>query len=494
MNHYTYFHRRNHPFPTSFQEIGNNIAVEAALKHIKTQCPDLAKSLSSIKAKLSKSADHGLDREEVAALYLCSAKSDNNMIHQMLNDALRSENTDLIGPWSLFLKLLYTGSKKLPSVGTTTVWRSMDVDMAKHLTEGEEFVWWTISSCCSSKRVLRRHSNEDFIPYSIEVTDGKMIPNFSGDTRETGETILLPGTRVRVKRSSFDSSKKTYDIHLIQVVHDESQSTDESSTKHESKLNSRRRRQLQRAGLSRIDSNGNTIEKKLIMEIQFNDSSHYKVHRTSGNQSSYTSILAKRDKIFQDDEADRQATGRGKQTWANGDEYIGEFSNGKKSGDGTLQCSNGYKYEGLWENDKMEGDGESTWPNGYRYMGKHSHGILGDNGTVISKNGETYEGALLDGKANGRGKRSWTNKDRYEGEFRNDKKHGKGTYNFSNGGRYLGDWFDDQMHGQGTLQWPSGNEYEGEFNKGRRHGQGKLTFTNGLVLEGKWEKDQFIDL
>lgn len=492
MHCFTSFHCGKKPFPTSFQEIGDNISVESALKHIKPEYPDFNKSLSSIKTKIKESLDHGLKRDEAVALYLCSAKSDNDKIHRMLNEALVSEDTKLIEPWSRFLKLIFTGSKKLPSTKTITVWCSMDVETANKLKQEEEFVWWTVTSCYSSKKPLRRHSSEHIIPYSIDVMYAKTIPSFRSDIEATDEIILLPGTCVRVQRSSFDSSKKTYDIHLIQIFDDESQPTDESSMKHQNELTSRARRRLQRAGLS-TDNDGNKVDKPLILEIIFADGGHYKAHRSNSNPSGYTSILAKKSNTFQDDEADHQATGKGTQTWPNGDEYKGSFKNGRKNGHGTLNCKDGYTYIGSWEKDRMEGDGTSTWRNGYRYTGNHSHGVIDGKGTIVSKSGETYEGNLIDGKANGRGKRSWPDGDRYEGDFKNDKKHGEGTYRFAQGGFYSGSWVDDQMQGQGKLQWPSGNEYEGNFEKGQRHGQGQLTVNNAVVLKGKWKKDQFID-
>ena len=491
MHRFTSFHCGKNPFPTSFQEIGDNISVENALKHIKTEYPDLNKSLSLIKTKIKESLDHGLKKDEAVALYLCSAMSDNDTIHRMLNDALISEDTKLIEPWSRFLKLIFTGSKKLPSTETTTVWCSMDVETAKKLKEGEEFVWWTVTCCYSSKKPLRRHSREHLIPYSVDVMDAKTIPNFKGDIKEVGEIILLPGTHVRVQRSSFDSSKNTYDIHLIQIFDDESSPTDESSMKHKNEPNSRARRRLERAGLS-TDRDGNKIDKPPILEIIFEDGSRYKVHRSNSNPSGYTSILAKKGNTYKDDEADRQATGKGTQTWSNGDEYKGNFMNSKKNVQGTLKCKDGYTYVGSWKNDTMEGNGTSTWRNGYQYRGNHSHGVIDGKGTIVSNSGETYEGDLIDGKANGRGERSWPDGDRYEGDFKNDKKHGQGTYRFAQGGFYSGSWVDDRMHGQGKLQWPSGNEYEGNFEKGQRHGQGKLTVNNAVVLKGKWEKDQFI--
>ena len=43
--------------------------------------------------------------------------------------------------------------------------------------------------------------------------------------------------------------------------------------------------------------------------------------------------------------------------WLNGDQYHGEFINGKRHGQGILKYSNGGMYQGSFQNDKKSGGG-----------------------------------------------------------------------------------------------------------------------------------------
>ena len=47
----------------------------------------------------------------------------------------------------------------------------------------------------------------------------------------------------------------------------------------------------------------------------------------------------------------------------NGEEYIGQFSENKRDGDGTFKWKDGKKYIGGWEKGKMVGHGILVYPN-----------------------------------------------------------------------------------------------------------------------------------
>ena len=48
-------------------------------------------------------------------------------------------------------------------------------------------------------------------------------------------------------------------------------------------------------------------------------------------------------------------------TFENGDEYIGEYKNGKRHGQGTYTAVNGDKYVGEWKNNRGNGIGTYTY-------------------------------------------------------------------------------------------------------------------------------------
>jgi len=84
--------------------------------------------------------------------------------------------------------------------------------------------------------------------------------------------------------------------------------------------------------------------------------------------------------------------------YPNGDEYIGEYKDGVKHGQGTLNFANGDKYIGGFKNDIFHGQGTYTWSNGQKYLGAWKYGDFDGKGVLIYENGTIEEGTFKDGK------------------------------------------------------------------------------------------------
>ena len=113
----------------------------------------------------------------------------------------------------------------------------------------------------------------------------------------------------------------------------------------------------------------------------------------------------------------------GELNWSNG-KYVGEISNSKRNGYGTMTWANGSNYVGEWEDGKIHGKGVRTWPSGDKYSGQWKNGEEDGYGTYI-----------------------WSDGEKYAGEWKNGKRTGKGTYNWSYGEKYSGEWEDGKIHG-----------------------------------------------
>lgn len=218
----------------------------------------------------------------------------------------------------------------------------------------------------------------------------------------------------------------------------------------------------------------------------------------------------------------------------NGDKYIGEFKDGKKTGQGTFTWANGDKYIGEYLNDKMHGQGTYTWiskmkvkkfnrlkkkkkiiprfkqnqytgefhdgrksgqgtltlANGDKYVGAFKYGKKNGKGTYIYNDGDKYVGEYLNDEMHGQGTFYWVSKeykgDKYVGEYKNGFRDGKGTYYFSNGNKYVGEWKEHDMHGQGTFYWDDGDKYVGEWKVNHRYGWGTFIKANGFSERQYW--------
>jgi hypothetical protein len=123
-----------------------------------------------------------------------------------------------------------------------------------------------------------------------------------------------------------------------------------------------------------------------------------------------------------------QKHGYGKQLYANGNIYHGQWSNGMKHGHGVQTWSNGETYEGEWKRDERHGSGKQVYDVKKNY----------NNGTSIII---FYDGQWVHDKKHGRGVQSWSNGDTYNGEYQNNQQHGHGICVLANGTIYHdGEW------------------------------------------------------
>ncbi len=89
---------------------------------------------------------------------------------------------------------------------------------------------------------------------------------------------------------------------------------------------------------------------------------------------------------------DGQYNGQGTLTYANGDKYVGEFKYGKKNGQGTLTFASGAKYVGEYKDDKRNGQGTITWADGDKYVGEFKDGKRNGYGYFFDGANDKYKG------------------------------------------------------------------------------------------------------
>jgi len=94
------------------------------------------------------------------------------------------------------------------------------------------------------------------------------------------------------------------------------------------------------------------------------------------------------------------------------------------NGQGTYTFANDDQYVGEWRDDKYHGQGIYTFANGNEYIGEFRDDKYHGQGTLTLANGE-----------------------RYVGEFRDDERHGQGTYTFADGSVHRGQWANGEFLG-----------------------------------------------
>ena len=86
------------------------------------------------------------------------------------------------------------------------------------------------------------------------------------------------------------------------------------------------------------------------------------------------------------------------ESYNNGDKYVGDLVDGKRSGEGTYTWANGDKYIGDFIYGKRSGYGNFIWASGDKYIGGFVDGKIEGEGIYTPKNGEILEGKFENGQ------------------------------------------------------------------------------------------------
>ena len=151
-----------------------------------------------------------------------------------------------------------------------------------------------------------------------------------------------------------------------------------------------------------------------------------------------------------------RANGHGTYTWPEGREYVGEWKDGKRNGQGAL-TNKGSAFDPDWT-----------------YVGEFKEGKFHGQGTLESARGDKYVGEWKDNERHGQGTRTDPYGNKYVGQWRNDARY-RGTYTYDDGSKYVGKY---QSSG-GTISAGSDDVIESEGISYFPSGKIKSTYSNG---------------
>lgn len=148
--------------------------------------------------------------------------------------------------------------------------------------------------------------------------------------------------------------------------------------------------------------------------------------------------------------------------YADGSKYEGNFENGKLNGYGTWYFANGEKYVGMFYQNYCHGRGIHYKNDGSKIIGVWERGSY--IGTLLNKNGE-------------------------EGCIKGDCDMGSGVYIFKDGkAKYEGSFENGAPNGEGICHYSEGNWYEGSWVNGKFNGVGAMYMLDGNVVSGIWQE------
>ena len=162
--------------------------------------------------------------------------------------------------------------------------------------------------------------------------------------------------------------------------------------------------------------------------------------------------------------------------------YTGEFKNGLFDGTCTVVYDDGDRFEGTYENDEKV-QGKQIFANGEVYSGDWRGDIRHGHGKYIWPDGESYDGEWKNNIGSGFAIYKYSDGKIYEGNFKDDDKNGKGKMTYPDKKTFVGEWFADKMEGPGKEIDPNKKSFKiGEWkNDDFAYG---LTFSFGSPPDG----------
>ena len=159
--------------------------------------------------------------------------------------------------------------------------------------------------------------------------------------------------------------------------------------------------------------------------------------------------------------------GEGTAKFINGDQYTGQYLNGKRHGRGTYKHHNGCHYDGQWDNGLKHGQGALTYPDKGKFTGEWVAGKRDGYGVYEYKGGDVYSGGWKAGV-----------------------KSGKGVYKFAAGGEVVrGEWSNGVLVDGSWEQ--NGSRYLGRFKSQQPHGHAVVVNGRGHTAAGNYSANTF---
>uniref|UniRef100_A0A8C3KR44 MORN repeat-containing protein 4 n=1 Tax=Calidris pygmaea TaxID=425635 RepID=A0A8C3KR44_9CHAR len=93
---------------------------------------------------------------------------------------------------------------------------------------------------------------------------------------------------------------------------------------------------------------------------------------------------------------------------------------------GSFTYSNGEEYRGEWKEGRRHGVGQLTFADGTAYVGHFENGLFHGCGVLTFSDGSRYEGEFVQGKFNGVGVFTRCDNMTFEGEFKGGRVYGFG--------------------------------------------------------------------
>ena len=193
------------------------VSIEKALEPIEAQINGLSRYIKIAVKHCHFPNEHGLSKDQAAAIYIYTMDWNSTSLYRILNQALRSEDREDLKIWFPYLKLFDSAFDLLPT-HTGALWRGVSLNIGKQFTKNQIFTWWSINSCSSSVGVIKKFlsKTKQSTIFLIEATNGKRVSGYTAYENED-EVILKFGTEFIVQGDAYEQSDRLILVHLKEI-------------------------------------------------------------------------------------------------------------------------------------------------------------------------------------------------------------------------------------------------------------------------------------
>ena len=165
--------------------------------------------------------------------------------------------------------------------------------------------------------------------------------------------------------------------------------------------------------------------------------------------------------------------------------YSGDLRNGRFTGHGVINFTDGSYYYGNFTAGRFDGEGTYSSKNGFSFSGKFIDNQIFVGSFIYPRTEIKYAWGKVDDDFSGEG---WA----YSGFLGNEGQSGYGVFTYNNGTIYRGNFTNGLADGEGRLSLTRGELiYKGNFKAGLFDGYGLFVSPDGWSYEGGFKNGLF---
>ncbi|CAF1275053.1 unnamed protein product [Rotaria sp. Silwood1] len=194
------------------------VSLEEALEPVGRTIIDLPTYIEEAKTKCHYPSEHGLSRDESAAIYIYTMALKKKTFFDHFQEAWNSRSRSTMKPWVKYIRLFRSALDKLPRA-KNEVWQGManDVMLEKILTSKSPFLYSCLSSCSpwNSEVVdyLQKNVSKNLMIVGYKSVNGRSVTGYTADQMD--EVIIWPGVKLTPKHYVIVKETSSIIVHLV---------------------------------------------------------------------------------------------------------------------------------------------------------------------------------------------------------------------------------------------------------------------------------------